>query len=432
MPYANTTLWAQWYNPSGTNYQVIYNGNGNTGGTAPATVNYKQFQGVGPIPDNTGGLIKVIGSTTYTFYGWNTSANGTGTAYPVTSNGFTMPAENVTLYAQWVNTSVNWTLTYDGNGSTGGSVPASPTQYPDGAGVSVLGQTSLVRAGYTFLGWNTAIDGTGANYPIGNSIVMSSDKTLYAQWVGGSVAKSCGSGTGGSSNADIYNSTSRTAYRDTTNDTITVIIPTYFSTSSIGPYGTGDGPIASPFGAGYGNLLSTYATAILSQVAGNYQINVTYTTLWTAGSQVQTAIIILSPPIWPAGETISGITIPTGGAQPASFIFDPSATPSFTVTAGGCFSQISTTTSGINVNATFAGIIAFYINFSNGTSTRVAVGTEFRWGTSTTIPHTYTYTSNYARVELANGPTPGPGPSPLFTPYAGTFTPTATTFVNSA
>ena len=52
----------------------------------------------GPIPGNTGSLV----NGSLTFNGWNTAANGLGTAYPVSSNGFTMPAANVILYAQWV------------------------------------------------------------------------------------------------------------------------------------------------------------------------------------------------------------------------------------------------------------------------------------------------------------------------------------------
>ena len=71
-----------------------------------------------------------------------------------------------------------------------------------------------------------------------------------------------------------------------------------------------------------------------------------------------------------------------------------------------------------------AGIIAFYINFTDGTTTRVAVGTEFRWVTQSTAPRTYTYTSNYARIEVAYGVTPSP--------ITGTFTPTASTQVNSS
>ena len=416
VPYANTTLWAQWYDTTGVNVSVIYDGNLSTSGSPPTTVNYKQYQGVS-ISGNTGTLEK----TGYIFNGWNTAANGTGKIYPTTSNGFTMPDSNVTLYAQWVNTSTSYTLIYNGNGSTGGSVPAAPTSYYSGASATVLGQSNLVRSGYSFLGWNTASNGTGSNYPIGNSIIMSSTQTLYAQWVGGSVAKSCGTGTGGSSVAGIYNSGSRIAYRDNTNDTITVIIPTYFSTTSGGPYGAGDGPSASPPSTSYGNLISTYATAIISKVAGNYQIDVTYTNLWTLGSQVQTAIITLTPTYWPTSQTITDITISN---SPASFTFDAAADPSFNVSTG-CYSSVITSTSGATVNATFAGIIAFYITFSNGTTTRVAVGTEFRWGTTTSLPHIYTYTSNYARVELANGTTPSPITG-VFTP-----TPTSSTSINT-
>jgi hypothetical protein len=390
MPYANTILYAQWYSSSGTSYSVIYNGNGNTGGTAPATVStYKQYQGIS-ISSNTGSLV----NGSLTFYGWNTAANGSGTAYPVTSNGFTMPDANVTLYAQWVNTSINYTLTYDGNGSTGGSVPAAPTSYPSGAGTSVLGQTSLVKSGSTFLWWNTAADGTGSIYQPGNSIVMNANATLYAQWAPGTVIKDCGSFTGAFSIPSIYISGSRTVYRDTTNNTITIIVPTYYSNSA-GPYGTGNGPIDS---AHTGNLKSSYATATILQVGGVYKINTTYTTAYTGQTQTQTSTLTLGSTYWPTGETISSVTIPFN-SQPAAFQFDASGT-NLNV-SGGCYGSGSysapvTTTSQV---------VAFYINFSNGTSTRVALGTQFRWSGTT---NTYTYVFNYATTELAIGNTPSP------------------------
>ena len=416
MPYANTTLWAQWYNPSGTNYQVIYNGNGSSGGTVPATANYKNFQGVGPIPGNTGNL----SNTGLTFYGWNTSANGSGTAYPAASNGFTMPAANVTLYAQWVNTSTNYTLTYDGNGSTGGSLPASPTSYPSGAGVSVLGQTSLTRSGYTFLGWNTAADGTGSIYQQGSSVVMNSNVTLYAQWAPGTAIKDCGNFTGAVTVPNIYYSGGRTVYRDTTNNIITIIIPALYSNNGA-PYGTGNGPIDTNH---TGNLKSTYATATISQVSGVYQLNTTYTTAYTGGTYTQTSTLSLGSTYWPTGETISTVSYSTSNSI-AGFIFDPtsSGTPSQpgTNTSGsGCFGGASYSAPVTTLNS----IVAFYINFSNGTSTRVALGTQTRWS-GTTNPYTYVF--NYTRAELANGPTPSPitGPfTPLITaPSIGVNTP---------
>ena len=86
----------------------------------------------------------------------------------------------LTLYAQW---SLDRTLTYDGNGNTGGSVPAAATNYSNGASVTVLGNTnSLVKTGYTFNGWNTQADGNGTDYAASSSITMNANYTLYAQW----------------------------------------------------------------------------------------------------------------------------------------------------------------------------------------------------------------------------------------------------------
>lgn len=73
---------------------------------------------------------------------------------------------------------------YNGNGSTGGTVPADSNAYAVGVTVTVLGNTgSLVKAGYTFAGWNTAANGSGTNYAGGATFAMGSGNvTLYAKW----------------------------------------------------------------------------------------------------------------------------------------------------------------------------------------------------------------------------------------------------------
>jgi hypothetical protein len=44
-------------------------------------------------------------------------------------------------------------VTYDGNGSTGGSVPVDTTSYEEGQIVTILGNTgNLVKTHYTFAG----------------------------------------------------------------------------------------------------------------------------------------------------------------------------------------------------------------------------------------------------------------------------------------
>jgi uncharacterized repeat protein (TIGR02543 family) len=74
-----------------------------------------------------------------------------------------------------------YTVTYDGNGNTGGTLPVDAGSYVKGATVTVASIGTTVRSGYTFSGWNTLANGSGTSYTttfaMGNSNV-----TLYAQW----------------------------------------------------------------------------------------------------------------------------------------------------------------------------------------------------------------------------------------------------------
>lgn len=77
-----------------------------------------------------------------------------------------------------------YTVTYDGNGSTGGSVPVDGSAYAQGEEVTVLGNTrGLVRTGHNFAGWNTAADGSGTDYAADDTFNMGpANVTLYARW----------------------------------------------------------------------------------------------------------------------------------------------------------------------------------------------------------------------------------------------------------
>lgn len=77
-------------------YSVTYDGNGNDSGSVPVDGNAYNSGDPVTVLGNTGSL----GLTGFTFNGWNTAANGSGTSY-VASDIFNITA-NTTLYAQWV------------------------------------------------------------------------------------------------------------------------------------------------------------------------------------------------------------------------------------------------------------------------------------------------------------------------------------------
>ena len=168
-PTANTTLFAKW--TALPSYSVTFNGNGATSGSAPAPINGVYASTT--LPGNTG----VLALAARVFGGWNTLANATGTYYAAGSSF--SPTANVTLYAVW---NVNYAITYDANGATSGTVPATQTGLAGNATVSA-NTGSLALTGYNFAGWNTLANGTGTNYAAAATINSNADVTLYAKWV---------------------------------------------------------------------------------------------------------------------------------------------------------------------------------------------------------------------------------------------------------
>ena len=83
----------------------------------------------------------------------------------------------------WLISTPTYTVTYDGNGHTGGSVPTDSTVYKENDTVTVLDKGDLVKTGYTFAGWNTATDSSGTDHAVGSTFIMgAAEVTLYAQW----------------------------------------------------------------------------------------------------------------------------------------------------------------------------------------------------------------------------------------------------------
>ena len=162
MPASNTTLYAVW---TVNSYTVSYDANGGSGDIPAATETY-----------NYGTTVTVLGNigttlldkTGYTFTGWNTAADGSGTSYAAGAI-LTLDSSDVTLYAKW--TPNNYTVSYDANDGSG-DIPAVTATYSYGAVITVLGNigtTPLTKTGYTFAGWNIAADGSGTSYTAGNT-----------------------------------------------------------------------------------------------------------------------------------------------------------------------------------------------------------------------------------------------------------------------
>ena len=157
-----TTLYAQWKIAT---YAVNYNVNGGSNAPAAQTKTYgKELTLSNTKPTRTG----------YNFAGWNTKADGSGTAYAV-GTVYTGNAD-LTLYAQWK--ALTYGVTYNGNG--GSNVPASQTK-TYGKDLT-LSSTKPTRTGYSFTGWNTKADGNGTVYAPGAVYKANAKVTLYAQW----------------------------------------------------------------------------------------------------------------------------------------------------------------------------------------------------------------------------------------------------------
>jgi uncharacterized repeat protein (TIGR02543 family) len=168
-PTQSRTIYAKW---SANQSTVTFNANDGSG--SPATSTQSMTNSVA-----TALTANAFTRTGYTFAGWNSLANGTGTNY--TNQQSVTITGNVTLYAKW--TANTYTVTYTYNSADGGTRPATNTFTVGGSAITLPTPT---RTGYTFGGWyaevglSTLIGNAGASYsPTANS-------TIYAKWTANS------------------------------------------------------------------------------------------------------------------------------------------------------------------------------------------------------------------------------------------------------
>ncbi len=125
MPAENRTVVAQW---TVNRYTISFDSGGGSA-VAPVTMDYGATVSAPPTPSKTG----------YTFAGWSP-------ALPAT-----MPAENLSVVAQW--TVNRYTISFDSDG--GNEVPPITADYG-----TALAAPAPTKTGYTFVGWSPALPTT--------------------------------------------------------------------------------------------------------------------------------------------------------------------------------------------------------------------------------------------------------------------------------
>lgn len=117
---------------------------------------------------------------------WNDLPSNTSTTilgYVIEYGGMSTDP-TLTLTANRTIDVQGFTATYNANGATNGSVPVDSNEYANLGIVTVLGNVnSLQKTDYSFVGWNTAANGSGTLYQDRDQISLASNLTLYAQWL---------------------------------------------------------------------------------------------------------------------------------------------------------------------------------------------------------------------------------------------------------
>ena len=153
------------------------------------TLSFDNNGGSGTMADQTvaeGAAVTLPGNTftrsDYDFAGWATTSSGS--VEYADGETFTMGTADLPLYAVWKKQ--GYTVTYNANGATGGSVPSAVTGYlitaSDNSGSLVKIPEAGTAEAFKFAGWNTLANGYGTTYQPGDSFTITENIILYVQW----------------------------------------------------------------------------------------------------------------------------------------------------------------------------------------------------------------------------------------------------------
>ena len=139
---------------------ITFNPNGGVGDT-------KTINGYQEVPLSKQAVsFETYTRTYYTFTGWNTAANGTGTTV---TDDFVPTSSNNTVYAQW--TPNTYTITFDAQGGTT-TLNSLPVIYGSNQNNKLDTSLNPTKVGYTFDGWFDAPTGGNQVYKMSNGSCM--------------------------------------------------------------------------------------------------------------------------------------------------------------------------------------------------------------------------------------------------------------------
>ncbi|MBO4680185.1 MAG: InlB B-repeat-containing protein [Lachnospiraceae bacterium] len=172
--YTDMTLYAKW---TPLTFKVAFNKNASyTGEAKPVSNGSMAAQNV-----TYGNTVKLnsnaFGIAGYKFAGWNTKADGSGTAYADCDVIDMVPAvnkETITLYAIW-NPTDNYKVSFNSMGGTDVEAVTRPVKQ-----ALNLSEYVPTRDGYTFAGWYK--EATLKTKMTTVAATVYSDVTLYAKW----------------------------------------------------------------------------------------------------------------------------------------------------------------------------------------------------------------------------------------------------------
>ena len=158
-----------------TAFSILYAGSG-SGASSLATLKY----GNSTIASGTG--VSDSGNENLEWEGEQLISSGTtlSIVFSNISKGIKVFNFSYTLVE---NVALKYSVDYNGNGNTSGTVPEDNNEYESNDDVEVLGNTgNLGKTNYSFAGWSINSAAASVDYEPGDTFKITSNTTLYAVW----------------------------------------------------------------------------------------------------------------------------------------------------------------------------------------------------------------------------------------------------------